>query len=614
MQFKDIHNFHIPVMGLAYTIDTPIRVAHLGISSVISVMDDELLERLNKLYSEKFELPYKEISKKVQDYRAKRITSYLDLVDVIVTKKFNSLKTELLQNTKRVEEFLELIPDHSTLKQKAIAYISHNLNYDSFKQALDLYLKPGSIDVNIMTKVDRQNYQGQQPLPEYYNDAHAALRGFAQSTVCSSLVLSAGMNPKLFSYFEAFDAFYPQAGMELKKKVVLKVSDYRSALIQGSFLAKKGIWVSEYRIESGLNCGGHAFATEGHLLGPILEDFKTLKPELIQQTFALLCKALEGKKRYIPKDPLPVKITVQGGVGTSEEHTFLLDYFQVDSVGWGSPFLLVPQATSVDTLTRDLLAKAQEQDLYLSDLSPLGIPFNTVKNTSNDLVNTQRENQGKIGSSCPRKYLALDKTYDPKGLCTASRSYITKHNLALEGSTHPLNEKHQTPQNSTLKKKSCLCIALANASLLEHNLPIKGQDQGVAICPGPNIAYFDKQVSLPAMINHIYGRDNILGPQYRPHFFIKELHLYVKHYQQRISQLCTTDLAGLKKVDKFKTNLLKGIAYYQDLFAKTNSYFSQDLDQIHKELHQENKNVLGLFCSGFQTQLKHEVKPERYVV
>jgi hypothetical protein len=26
-----------------------------------------------------------------------------------------------------------------------------------------------------------------------------------------------------------------------------------------------------------LNCGGHAFATEGHLLGPILEEFKQRK-------------------------------------------------------------------------------------------------------------------------------------------------------------------------------------------------------------------------------------------------------------------------------------------------------------------------------------------------
>jgi hypothetical protein len=57
-------------------------------------------------------------------------------------------------------------------------------------------------------------------------------------------------------------------------------------MIQGNFLAKKGLWISEYRIESGLNCGGHAFATEGMLLGPIMEEFKLKKNDLIQSAHA----------------------------------------------------------------------------------------------------------------------------------------------------------------------------------------------------------------------------------------------------------------------------------------------------------------------------------------
>ena len=40
-------------MGLAYTIDTPIRVAHLGISSVISITDDELIESHNVFQGER---------------------------------------------------------------------------------------------------------------------------------------------------------------------------------------------------------------------------------------------------------------------------------------------------------------------------------------------------------------------------------------------------------------------------------------------------------------------------------------------------------------------------------------------------------------------------------
>lgn len=46
------HTFHIPVMGLAYTIDSPIRVAQYGISSVISITDDEVIEKMRAIYSE----------------------------------------------------------------------------------------------------------------------------------------------------------------------------------------------------------------------------------------------------------------------------------------------------------------------------------------------------------------------------------------------------------------------------------------------------------------------------------------------------------------------------------------------------------------------------------
>ena len=50
------------------------------------------------------------------------------------------------------------------------------------------------------------------------------------------------------------------------------MSDFRSALIQGKFLAKKGLEIHEFRIESGLNCGGHAFASNGYLLPVLLQE------------------------------------------------------------------------------------------------------------------------------------------------------------------------------------------------------------------------------------------------------------------------------------------------------------------------------------------------------
>ncbi|KUF43190.1 hypothetical protein HX017_04915 [Myroides marinus] len=585
MKFKPLHSFHIPVMGLAYTIDSPIRVAQYGLSSTISVMDDELIERMNKFYCEKFELPYQEITKKIEDFRAKRITAYLNTLDTIVKNKFDNLKSSFLESKKEIEDYIDMLPSVSEIRQSLQKHLDDKLSTDNLKQILEHHLIPGDIDVNIMTKVDRENFDKKVALPVEYNDAHAALRGFVNSTLKSSVVLSAGMNPRLFSYFEEFDAFYPTATGDLQKRIILKVSDFRSALIQGNFLAKKGLWVSEYRIESGLNCGGHAFATDGYLMGVILEEFKERKEELISSTHELLVKALDQKNRPIPTTPLELKITAQGGVGTAAEHQFLLDYYNVDSVGWGSPFLLVPEATSVDTTTRELLAKSKEEDLYLSNISPLGVPFNSIKGTTNEFLKADRISKNKAGSSCPRKYLALNKSHDNEGLCTASRKYQTIELETLMSQKETMSSEEYNQKYSQITEKACLCIGLANASYLDLNLPIKGEAQGVAICPGPNIAYFTKEVSLKRMVNHIYGRDNVIETSERPHFFIKELRMYLDHYKKEKEVIALEQSAvKSKKLLKTKENLLAGISYYKTLFSKDDNYFSNEKQSILNEL------------------------------
>ena len=449
------HSFHIPVMGLAYTVDSPIKVAKYGISSVISIVDDFLIEKMNEYYSNKFKLPYQEITTKVEDYRAKRITSYLNTVDTIAKQTFTNLKKSFEEKSGEFEKYMDLLPDFSELKQN---FTKKFENYTLKEDALHWIhnnLKMGSIDVNIMTKLDKINFKKNEQLPSEYNDAHAALRGFANSNLESSVVLSAGMNPRLYSYFENFQDFFPTKEGFLKKKIILKVSDYRSALIQGKFLAKKGLWVSEYRIESGLNCGGHAFASDGYLLGPILEEFKQNKDALIDDVHKILTSALESKGKEIPTEPLSLAITVQGGVGTSEEHNYLLDNYNIDSVGWGTPFLLVPEATTVDAKTRETLKKAKEKDLYLSSVSPLGVPFNSLNGSSNDEIRNQRIADNKAGSSCPKKFLALSLDEKGKPICTASKRFITKKldELKLEGlSDEEYSKQHSAAIPTGLRK------------------------------------------------------------------------------------------------------------------------------------------------------------------
>jgi hypothetical protein len=570
---QKLHTFHIPVMGLAYTIDSPIKVAHYGISSVISIVDDDLIEKMTAFYSKKFEKPYYEITQKMEDYRAKRITTYLDLVSDIVQKKFDDFKAELCQNKDSLEQYIDLLPTQSAVRIGLQHLIENGYELKTkVSDYIERHLSPGAIDVNIMTKIDKDNFAKTDALPTIYNDAHAALRGFANSKLHSSVVLSAGMNPRLYSYFEQFSDFYSDANNQLKKKIILKVSDFRSALIQGSFLAKKGLWVSEYRIESGLNCGGHAFATEGILLGPILEEFKQKRQELIANNFQMMNKALELKNLPIFEHPFSMEITVQGGVGTSAEHNFLLENYTMDAVGWGSPFLLVPEATTLDAETRTLLAKAEEKDLFLSHISPLGIPFNTLRGTSNEFFKQQRIDKEKAGSSCPKKFLALSKDANGKGICIASKKYQDTKLEELDGIKAEITAEIYQKRKEAITEKACLCVGLANASYLENDIQIKGESQGVVICPGPNIAYFTEEISLQKIVNHIYGRTNVMHFINRPNLFVKEIELYVDYLKKEIENHTNSTQAVLKKWNSFKANLLSGIDYYDQLLSQKNSF------------------------------------------
>ncbi len=490
-----LHTFHIPVMGIGFTIDSPLKVAHLGIDSVISLVDDILIEKMRKMYCQKHKLPYEEISADYPDYRAQRITSYLNMLKQLVEQKFDALKSSTIEKMEDLKQYFKLLPDNMPIKIEFEKLSATDFNFADFKAWAADKLTLGSIDVNIMTKVDKDNYLKNEQLPVEFNDAHAALRGFANSSLNSSLILSAGMNPRLYSYIEQFEDFYPNVAGQFNKKIVLKVSDFRSALIQGKFLAKKGIWISEYRIESGLNCGGHAFATDGYLIGPILEEFKNKRAELIVELQTLLTTALQQKEKVVPETTLSVKISAQGGVGTHAEHEFLLDYYNVDSVGWGTPFLLVPEVCNVDGATLEKLVGAKEEDLFLSGISPLGVPFNSLRGNTKDEEKLRLISKGRPGSACPKKFVALNKEFSETGICPASREYQYQKLKALDAENLPA-EQYQLRYNKIVEK-SCTCVGLGTSALLVNGLSTKVEGTGVSICPGPNMAYFSKIMERP---------------------------------------------------------------------------------------------------------------------
>lgn len=579
-------------MGIGFTIDTPLKVSHLGIDSVISLVDDQLMEKLRKMYCDTSGITYREIKENTEDFRAKRITSYLNLIGNLAEKKFEEIKSMTKGFSDELNQYFSLLPESSQIKLQFKKFITSD--YKDLRNWIESNLSMGSIDVNIMTKVDKENYVKDQKLPVEFNDAHAALRGYAHSNLSSSLILSAGMNPRLYSYMEQFEDFYPDASGFLKKKVVLKVSDYRSALIQGKFLAKKGIWVSEYRIESGLNCGGHAFATDGYLLGPILAQFRDNKEELIKSVHDLLITALSDKSKFVPSSPLPVKITAQGGVGTAGEHQFLLDHYKIDSVGWGTPFLLVPEATTVDNDTLEKLVKAKEEDLYLSDISPLGVPFNNLRGNTKDEEKQILIKKGRPGSSCPKKYVALNTEFGGKALCVASRQY---EDLKIK----ELQKENLSPQSYQDKydkiiEKSCVCVGLGTSALLKYNLSTKKEGEGVSICPGPNLAYFSKTMSLNEITSHIYGKKPGFERADRPNMFIKELGLYVDFIKKKFDEVKkdVVDTKQNKYLLNFIANLKEGVCYYQKIFSELDAAFESSRSRLLDQLSHFKNDLLAI--------------------
>ncbi len=571
------HTFHIPVMGTAFTAETPLRVAKYGIDSVIALADDVLLERLRKIYSDENDITYLAIKNNTKDYRSNRITAYLDMVNDLVSEKFDEFITSTSSKFEEVKRYFEMLPDGSSIKDDFHEIISKSFTFEDLSDWLKENLSFGSIDVNIMTKVDKTNYFNKEELPSEYNDAHAALRGFAKSNLESSVIFSAGMNPRLYGYITQFEDFFPDEYGYIKKKIVLKVSDFRSAVIQGKFLAKKGLWISEYRIESGLNCGGHAFATDGYLMGPILAEFKDRRQELIDETFEVCKGALENEGRIVPKS-LPIKVTAQGGVATSEEHNFLINEYNLDSVGWGTPFLLVPEVTTVDSTTRKQLQEAKEKDLYLSSVSPLGVPFNNLRDSSKDIEKEQKIADGKPGSPCPRKFLALSNEYGTEGVCTASRLY-QKNKIEEQGISVDITEK------------SCLCMGLAATAVINYGIENR-ESKAVSICPGPNMAYFNKELSLKDMSYHIYHDDNGIVREDRPNMFINELNMYLTYLSKKIEEhKVDWTKRSYRYLNTFSENMNNGISYYNKMFSSIGPTFSGVKDNANKSLNKAMESM-----------------------
>jgi len=582
-------------MGTGFTIDTPVKVARYGISSVVSLVDDVLIEQMRKRLSRDSGDTYEEIPDNAEDSRAARITSYLNMMDEMIEGQMAKLRSSVFEKGSEITRYFEMLPDSPLRgayeKMKAVADPDERAR---LQQALRDRIRPGGIDVNIMTKLDRDRMSRGQVLPPVFSDAMSALRGYANSRLQSSLVLSAGMNRRLFGYLAEFPDFFPDDEGGIRKRIILKVGDFRSALIQGKMLARKGLWVSEYRIESGLNCGGHAFGGKGTLLGPVLSDFDAKREELAAQLHKVWSKALSEMGRAVPEAKMDIRVTVQGGIGTSEEKDMLEDQYHVDGTGWGSPFLLVPEVVNIDPDHLEKIKNAGENDVHLSNASPLGVPFWCLKNSSSEEMRTLRITEGKPGSACPKGFLVSNTEFTKAPICTASRAYQRRKLQSLDGSE--FQGELMQGMTDEVTDKACICHDLAGSATVAQGIDPMAK---TAVCCGPNTVYFSRVARLREMVDHIYGRASLPLSSDRPHMFLKELSLHLDRLRRELDRhrvgLVT---AADKSPCDIKNNLLTGIRLYREtaseLVTSKKSEFLTRLESLRGDLEELTRGQAGI--------------------
>ena len=171
--------------------------------------------------------------------------------------------------------------------------------------------------------------------------------------------------------------------------------------------------------------------------------------------------------------------------------------------------------------------------------------------------------------------MAFNTEFSEVPICTASAQYQEKKIEELDKKKLPPEEYSR--EYDGIVEKACVCHDLGDGALLKYGLSYKGFKPVPAVCPGPNLIYFSGVFSLKEMVDHIYGKINILSQNRpRPHVFINELKLYTRYLKSLILKASAKMTA--KEAEcfaEFRQNLSEGIEYYKNLV----NHFVEETEQ-----------------------------------
>jgi hypothetical protein len=157
----------------------------------------------------------------------------------------------------------------------------------------------------------------------------------------------------------------------------------------------------------------------------------------------------------------------------------------------------------------------------------------------------------------------------------ASRKYQGAKLKEIENMEISTDEKERRREKVVVK--NCICDHLGNGALIA--LGIADEEKSPqSICPGPNIAWFNKFYTLKEMVDHIYGRRPSLVSSKRPHMFAKEIEMYMDDFEKRVLSSFHTKKEIVTLLE-YKKNLEEGLDFCLEI-AKKPPYPGENLESI----------------------------------
>jgi hypothetical protein len=245
------------------------------------------------------------------------------------------------------------------------------------------------------------------------------------------------------------------------------------------------------------------------------------------------------------------------------------------------------------------LATASKEDYFLSDASPLGVPFHNFRKSSGEQQRLLRLQKGRPGSPCYKEFLVSNTEFTAQPICTASRQY--QHLKIRQLEAQGLEAEQHAQALKGITDKDCLCEGLSASPILLHGEEPGHKLTAVTICPGPNLAYFSGIFSLRQMVDHIYGRTNLLNALRRPSMFVNELELYVQYLSKELAKHAADPAPtprAVRTLKTFQANLLSGINYYKELLSSFREETAVYLERMKEDLEGMERSLQKMTIIG----------------